>query len=286
MRSELETERLYGTKPSLVNGTNVWVKGKGLDDIRESVTLRGNDPKLFYNCYCRINGVEDKLTYSNELYQFWQELKNAKRQIVIVNGEIPKPSPDELSRIRWNHYERREQMIMDLSANIQYTANIELQRLMKKAFVDVLLMETDQEKGNVNKLTNQAVYLLCFLKRYQPLLFSNWKQPDISCFIYLGGCKNETEAMFVKFLARLPVDVLILCPNLNGKCRLEDKLLYEVNYSESLALDRFPEENSQVRIGTAAFHAERTGYIDVSGFRNVQEPAVRKSKCDQFTDHV
>mgnify|MGYP002508841350 CR=1 FL=1 len=64
-------------------------------------------------------------------------------------------------------------------------------------------METDQEKGNVNKLTNQAVYLLCFLKRYQPLLFSNWKQPDISCFIYLGGCKNETEAMFVKFLARL-----------------------------------------------------------------------------------
>ncbi len=274
MRSELETERLYGTKPSLVNGTNVWVKGKGLDDIRESVTLRGNDPKLFYNCYCRINGVEDKLTYSNELYQFWQELKNAKRQIVIVNGEIPKPSPDELSRIRWNHYERREQMIMDLSANIQYTANIELQRLMKKAFVDVLLMETDQEKGNVNKLTNQAVYLLCFLKRYQPLLFSNWKQPDISCFIYLGGCKNETEATFVKFLARLPVDVLILCPNLNGKCRLEDKLLYEVNYSESLALDRFPEENSQVRIGTAAFHAEREldtlMYQDSGMYRNRQ----------------
>lgn len=222
----------------------------------------------------RLSWVEDKLTYSNELYQFWQELKNAKRQIVIVNGEIPKPSPDELSRIRWNHYERREQMIMDLSANIQYTANIELQRLMKKAFVDVLLMETDQEKGNVNKLTNQAVYLLCFLKRYQPLLFSNWKQPDISCFIYLGGCKNETEATFVKFLARLPVDVLILCPNLNGKCRLEDKLLYEVNYSESLALDRFPEENSQVRIGTAAFHAEREldtlMYQDSGMYRNRQ----------------
>lgn len=274
MKSDLETERLYGTKPSLVNCTNAWIKGKGLEDVKEGIAVRGNDPKLFYNCFCRINGVEDKLTYSNELYQFQQELKHAKRQLVIVSGEIPKPSPDELSHIRWKHYGKREQMIMDLAANIQYTANVELQRLMHKAFVDVLLAETGPDAGNINKLTNQAVYLLCFLKRYQSALFPNWRPPDISCFIYLGGCKNAIEAMFLKFLARLPVDVLILCPNLNVKCLLEDGLLYEVNYGESLAVDRYPEENSQVRIGTAAFHAEREldtlMYQDSGMYRNRQ----------------
>ena len=257
LQNELDQERLYGVRPSLINCTNAWIRGKGLDDIREGVLARGNDPKLFYNCYCRINGVEDKLTYSNELYRFAQELRNAKRRVVIVNNEISKPSPDEIAGIRRKQYAKQEQMILDLAANIQYTANIELQRLMHKAFVDVILAEAKNGTENINKLTNRAVYLLCWLKRYQPLLFSNWKMPDISCFIYLGGCQNENEAMFIKFLARLPIDVLILCPNLNKKCCLEDNLLYEINYGESLAVSKYPEESSQVRIGTAAFHAER-----------------------------
>ena len=48
--------------------------------------------------------------------------------------------------------------------------------------------------------------------------------------LYLsGGCRNENEALFMSF-GRLPLDVLILCPDLNIKCCLEDKLLYEVNY--------------------------------------------------------
>lgn len=257
IQNEFEQERLYGKKPSFVNCTNAWIRGKGLDDMKESISVRGNDPKLFYNCYCRINGVEDKLTYLNELYRFGQELRNAKRQVVIVNNEIQRPSPDEIAGIRRKQYMKQEQMIMDLAANIRCTANPELQRLMHKAFVDVILAEKKKGIENLNKLTNRAVYLLCWLKRYEPLLFSNWKMPDISCFIYLGGCQNENEEMFIRFLARLPVDVLILCPNLNRKCCLEDPLLYEINYGESMTIQKYPEESSQVRIGTAAFHAER-----------------------------
>ena len=257
IQNEFEQERLYGKKPSFVNCTNAWIRGKGLDDMKESISVRGNDPKLFYNCYCRINGVEDKLTYLNELYRFGQELRNAKRQVVIVNNEIQRPSPDEIAGIRRKQYMKQEQMIMDLAANIRCTANPELQRLMHKAFVDVILAEKKKGIENLNKLTNRAVYLLCWLKRYEPLLFSNWKMPDISCFIYLGGCQNENEEMFIRFLARLPVDVLILCPNLNRKCCLEDPLLYEINYGESITIQKYPEESSQVRIGTAAFHAER-----------------------------
>lgn len=267
-------ERLYGQKPAASNCTNAWIKGKGLEDFKTSVQTRGNDPGFFYNCYCRINGVEDKLTYLNELYQFQLELNNSHRRVVIVDNSITQPSMEEIAQIRRSNYTRHDQMIMDLSGNIQYSANIELQRLMVKAFVDVL-METSKTEGmSVNKLTNKAVYLLCWLKRYQAQLFHNWKMPDVSCFIYLGGCKNSNEALFMKFLARLPIDVLILNPNLNTKCCLEDDLLYEKNYTNSLVVEKYPRENVSLHIATAAYHAEREldtlMYQDSGVYRNQQ----------------
>jgi hypothetical protein len=274
IQAEMNNERLYGTKPNLANCTNAWIKGKGLDDIRESITIRGNDSRFFYNCFCRINGAEDKLTYANELFQLQQELRNAKRKLVIVNEEIPRPAPEEIAKIKRSNYAKQDQMIMDLASNIKYTANIELQRIMHKAFVDVILAESQKDGENLNKLTNKAVYLLCWLNRYMPQLFVSWKPSDIGCFIYMGGCKNENEALFMSFLGRLPLDVLILCPNLNTKCCLADKLLYEVNYTESLSITRYPEESSQVRIGTVAYHAERDldtlMYQDTGMYRNQQ----------------
>ena len=146
---------------------------------------------------------------------------------------------------------------MEQINNIKYTPNNELQKLMKKAFIDIMLEESEKPEMNLNKLTNKAVYILCWLRRYQGDLFSNWKAPDISCFIHMGPCTNENETLFVKFLARLPIDVLILNPNLNQKCELIDSLLYEENYSESLNISAFPRENADIHIGTAAYHAER-----------------------------
>ena len=92
IQNELNNERLYGIRPSLTNCTNAWIKGNGLDDIRESILLRGNDSRFFYNCFCRINGAEDKLTYANELFRLQQELRNSKRNTVIVSKEIPRPT--------------------------------------------------------------------------------------------------------------------------------------------------------------------------------------------------
>ena len=154
-------------------------------------------------------------------------------------------------------YSRQDQMLMDLSGNIRYAADQELQRLMRKAFVDVLLDEGEQPGINLNKLTSKAVYLICWLKRFQSELFSGWKLPEISLCIYFGGCKNGNEALFMRFLARLPVDVLILVPNLNTSCLLQDKFLYEINHVNSLSADKFPRENAGIHMGTAAYHAEK-----------------------------
>ena len=274
MQRRINQERLYGKKPQVLNCTNAWMEGKGLEDIQKSIRTRGDDPNLFYNCFCRINGVEDKLTYLNEWYQFQLEIKNSKRKLVILEQTIPQPSMEEIHSIQRKNYQTQDQMLMDLANNIKYDINIELQRLMHKAFIDRMTEEANLPGMNLNKLTNKAVYLLCWLKRYQSELFSNWKMPDIGCLIYLGGCKNDNEAMFLKFLARLPIDVLILNPNLNTKCCLEDRQLYEINYENSLVVDSFPRENADIRMGTAAYHAEREldtiMYQDSGMYRNRQ----------------
>lgn len=257
IKRAMNSERLYGKKPSVTACTNAWISGKGLDDFRTPIADRGSDSTFYYNCFCRLNGAEDKLTYRNELYRFYLELKSSGRRMAIVDGSIPQPTMEEIAGIRRRNYQNQEQMLLDLSANIQYSANTELQRLMIKAFVDVMQKEAQQPGMNLNRLTNKAVYLLCWLKRYQKELFSNWRMPEIGCFIHMGCCKSENEALFLRMLAGLPVDVLLLNPNRNEKCCLADERLYEIHYQESLPEEQFPREDADLQIGTAAYHAER-----------------------------
>lgn len=257
MQKEINAERLYGKKPEVLNCTNAWITGKGLEDIRTPVLNRGTDPKLFYNCFLLINGVEDKLTYLNELYQLGQELKAARRPAVILNRMIPPPSPEEIAGIHRQNYRNADELMLDLSGNIHYGSEQELQRLMVKAFIDVMRQEAAQPDMNLNKLTGKAVYILCWLKRYQAQLFPGWKMPQTGCFIYMSGSGNEAECLFLKMLSRLPTDVLILNPDRNHKWEIQDKMLYELNFENSLSVETFPEENSNVQMGTAAYHAER-----------------------------
>ena len=147
IQEALNNERIYGVKPQILNCTNAWIEGKGFADFKKSTSVRGDDPRLFYNCFYRINGVEDKITYANELYQLQLELSNSQRRVVIVDECIPKPSMEEIGAVRRRNYVRQDEMLMDLSANIQYTANIELQRVMVKAFLDVLLVEAPRRCG-------------------------------------------------------------------------------------------------------------------------------------------
>lgn len=274
LQDAMEQARLYGTPPQFVNCTNAWISGKILEDVRQDFPSRGTDPNLFYNCFCRISGVEDKLTYQNELYQLQLELRTAKRRLVIVNETIPPPTMEEIAQVRRRNYQDLKQLVLDLSTNIQYTASQELQRLMNRAFVDLILEEGKKAGSSLNRLTNRAVYLLCWLKRYQQSLFGSWNYPEIAAFFYLGGCKNENEALFCRLLARLPVDVLVFAPNLNQSCCLEDPLLYLVNHPLSLPVTKYPEEDAELRIGTAAYHAERDldalMYQDTGLYRNQQ----------------
>lgn len=278
MRSELEKQlkiqRIYGEPPGIKNETNTWIQGAWLKDVQKAAAERGNEKERFYNCFYRINGVADKLTYINELYRFYLHLKSTKRKLAVINQEIEKPTVEEIAQIKRSHYPGFEQMASGLSANIIDTANIELQKLMRKAFLDILVEENKLPDRNLNKLMNKAIYLLCWLRRYQKQLFANWKLPEIACFIYLGGCQDENESMFVRLLSRLPVDVIILVPDRNANCVLRDSLLCEINEPDTLAVEKFPCDREEIQMGTAAYHAEREldtiMYQDSGLYRNQQ----------------
>lgn len=274
IQDEIRRESLYGTRPQLKPCVNAWASGKVFDDLRKPPAQRGTDGGFFYSCFCRVSGAEDKVNYVNDLYKLQLDLKNAGRKLLILSGSIPDPAPEEIAAVRRNQYQKPEQIVMDLSANFRTAVEPELQKLFHCAFVDIIFEEAAAENKNIHQLTTQAVYLICWFKRYHEKLFHGWKYPDIPVFFYLGGCRNENEAMFCRFLSKLPVDVVIFKPDLNKQCVLESAKLMEVHYTESLPLDSFPEEQQGLRAGTSAYHAEREldtlMYEDSGMYRNQQ----------------
>ena len=98
--------------------------------------------------------------------------------------------------------------------------------------------------------------------------------PEISVFILFGRCATDHEARFLRLLSKLPVDVILLQPNLSEGSLLRDPTLLELRYGESLPMDAFPVEASQMRVSTAAYQAERDldsmMYQDSGLYRNQQ----------------
>lgn len=255
--------------------------GNGMFSADNAQGYGADKDKIFLNCYVRINGVWDKLTYENELYQFYLSLKAMKRNVVVISELIPKPDVDEIAKIRRGNYRDVFQLVKGLELNINFTENPIVSEFLINSFEETVYGEADRlgTGANINKILNKAVYLLCFINRYQTQFFKNFSYDNIPCFIYMGGCNDENEAMFMHFLARTPIDVLILCPNRAERCRLEDNILYDINYEEQLAIDKFPIQNSWLHIGTAAYHAEREldtlMYNDDTIFRDKQYDKAR-----------
>lgn len=274
MTKKINRQRLYGVLPNIENCTNAWMQKADVEQVLTDVKSRGADARFFYNSFLIQYGVEDTLTYSNDLFAFYKNLKNTQRKICVVNQEISIPTPEEIAKIKRGNYPNADQLLLGLSQNIQYAENIELQRLMVKAFLDVLLEESDKLGGNTLKLTNKAVYLLCWLQRYRKELFQNWKAPEISVFILFGNCASETEGLFLQMLSKLPVDVLILLPNCNADMIAVPTGALKIQRECLLSMEQFPVDQAQMRVSTAAFQAERDldslMYQDTGLYRNQQ----------------
>lgn len=269
---DLHRQQLYGAPPSVSPCTNAWMQKPSLESLLVPAQARGNGAGLFYNAFIAQYGVEDKLTYAGSLFALYSRLKAEKRRICVASAPLPLPAPDEIAAIRRQTYRDPEQLAGELAKNIQAPGGGELQRLMVRAFLDIVLEEAGRE--TLPRMTNAAVYLLCWLRRYQKELFDRWKMPETGVFLYFGTCATVHEARFLRLLARLPVDVAVLQPDLNGGSCLQDASLLELRREESLSLDAFPVEAGQIRVSTAAYQAERdldgTLYQDTGLYRSQQ----------------
>lgn len=256
-RQQAERQKLYGAPAGIAPCTNAWMKAPDVKEILTAVRARGDDPKLFYNAFVVQYGVEDKLLFPSDMVAFYQQLKREGRKVCLENGRLPPPTPEEIAAVRRRNHQTAEQLAADLAANLQYPNNQQLQTLMRQAFLDVVLEEDKAVGGNLNRLRNKAVYLVAWMKRYQKDLFQNWQAPEVGVFLLFGACSGDNEALFLRLLAKLPVDVLVLLPDLNAPCVLKDPALLDLHKEHSLPMTDFPVEPSQMRVRTAAYQAER-----------------------------
>lgn len=248
-------DMLYGEKPLIEGVLNTWSQEEGLQAVLVPPGKRGAEGNKFYHYFQRITGVEDKATYLGELFGFYESMRQSGRRILILE-QIPKPDPQEIAGIQRQNYKNIYQLISHLSGNIRYRGDPQLERLINRTFIDIML-EMFEKDENLHRLTNRAVYLLSWLGRYQKELFAGWTMPEVSCVIDFGGCRDENEAYFLKFLSKLPIDLLILVPNQEQSCCLEDRRLGETVYEQSMEVESFPKEDGELSMGTAAYYAER-----------------------------
>ena len=251
-------------------GTNIWLSGDIWKDSLKKAGDRGDKKDIYYNLFVKIKGAEDKNRYESQLLKWKLKLSALHRKSVLVQKVIPMPAVDEVQKIRRGNYTDVRQMMSSLIMNLAFPRNKELEKLIHKAFTEVLGQETDK----LQIITNRAVCMTVWLNRYIPQLFEQWKLDEAPVFIYYGSCKNDNEAMFVRILSRIPVDVMVISPDLEGEDKLKDSRLFEKVYENSLPLGKFPEQLNEVTFQTAAYNAEQDlnsmMYEDTGIYRNRQ----------------
>lgn len=175
-------------------------------------------------CY---NGI------SQELIQ-----KSAEKDLLRFKERIPIPTVDEIAKVPCHQYARTEQMIMDISRHIK-DRDIPWQRKMQDAFTDVVREES--RNVNLNRLTNEAVYVVCWIMRYQQ------KKP----VIFLHIPKKRAEWLYLSFLDRLGTDVTLWNPS-KAPCEIPDSIK-QTELEKKMDLSDFPKPESQ----TIAYQAEQ-----------------------------
>ena len=236
--------------------SNAWIAEPGIGAILTPPENRGEDPALYYTAFIRCLGVRDRMTYASELYQLYREMTDRGRTPLVLDGPVPQPETDEIDAIRRRSYRSADEMIVDLAVNLPHTPQAELEREMRLAFVRAAKRAAEEEE-NIRRLTVSAVVALCWIRRYHAVLFKGWKETDVPAVFKTGGCDSAAEVLFFRYLSHLPVDILILCPDLSAPCSLKDERLLDLKGEESMKTMPFPRQSGGVKLNTAASSAEQ-----------------------------
>lgn len=246
--------RLYDLSMTKINSTNTWLSGEVFEDSLKPLSDRGTG-NFIYNMFVKVTGVWDKAAYSSDLFKWKTSLIESGRNVFILEEFLP-PTVDEIAAVNRNGYNSFEQLLADMTSKIRCQYSKEVEEQEKKAFCDIMLFENEEDKGNINKLKNKAVYIVCWISRYNCDLFKMYKNGKLDVFVYFGVCRNNFECLFLKYLSMLPIDIFIINPD-KKPCMLTDKTLFEKKYELSMSIDKFPETAEDIDYTTVAYNAEQ-----------------------------
>lgn len=250
-----EKKQIKIAQPQGIMSTNTWITaGYIFEDSLKSSNMRGSKDNYYYNMFVKMTGVEDKNNFMNELFKWKLKLSSSEREVLIIEDGIHNPDGLEVQQIKKKLHQNSIELINELSNNISFKQNSELELLLKKAFIELM---TENKDERLQKLSNSGVILLCWINRYISVLFKKIDLKKYPVFIYYGSCKNENEKLFIRLLARIPVDVIIFCPDKTLECSINDKLLFEEINEFSIPLGKFPKKLENINFGTTAYNAER-----------------------------
>lgn len=251
-----ELSMLYDEKSTKIAATNTWIIGEPLKDSIKSLAERGEN-NVINNVFIRMTGVEDKPSYSSELMHWKMEVESRGRKVTILE-ELEPPAPNEIASVNKNNYEKLSQLLRDLTGKLKSSIAPEIQNQIRRAFVELMQEQAEIEANNMNRLKNQAIYLICWFNRHERQLFEGYRpDKEYNVFVYYGVCKSNFEALYMRLLSKMPLDILLINPDLTRPCQLQDKMLFDKKYSFTLKQEHFPTEAGQISFGTAAYHAEQ-----------------------------
>lgn len=256
VQQQTELSRLYDINATKICSCNTWLSGELRKDSLMPRIERGEED-YYYNMFVRIRGVEDRSTYSQELFHWKMELEKQDRKVIILEG-LQAPTQAEIAEVNLKQYDRPIQLLMDLSNKVRCEINRELEQQAKRAFVELIQEELENSGQNLNRTKGKAVYLVCWFQKYQKQLFDGYgKHLEQNTLFFFGNCKTPFEALFLRFLARMPIDIIVVVPDLSANCILEDPVLFEQKAQDSMKLEHFPRTLQDNAVGTVAFHAEQ-----------------------------
>lgn len=248
--------------------TNTWIKGDLLSDSLIPSTDRGTDSSCFYNLFAGLYGVEDKSGYYQGLLTWNMKLESMGKFLLLAEDTIPAPTFDETSQIKRKNCPSAAALLNEMVMQIS-CSDRKLMTYCQHGFMTVM---KDQSTLPLQKLMNLSAVMICWINRYAKQLSSKWESGAI--FLYYGEVKTNNESLFLRFLAQLPIDVLIINPELNETQMLQDPFFFAKNHQLSLKREPFPKEVGELKFGTVAFEAEQElntlMYQDTGIYRNHQ----------------
>lgn len=238
-----------------VIAANTWLSGDLVADSLKPPAERGSEPQYVYTMFVRILGVEDKSAYTRDLFLWRKKLEDTGRHVTVLE-ELPIPTPDETARVARCNTQSAAQVIAGLLPTLTPTSNAKLDAAAGRALAE-LITEMEQAGESPMRIKNRAVYVICWFNRYFRTLFEGYAAGKLPVLLYFGICRTAFEALFLRFLSRLPLDVLEIYPEQASECCLTDKRLFDRIYPDALRLDKFPLSADATAYSTAAFHAEQ-----------------------------